>query len=139
MKKTAVFLIACAVACISFGGIEGAAAKFDPITTNLTTQVLSFSGEVMQIGVESGSTNAFDLTISDYFSGTTIYSATNITSTSFSLVPRVAATDTAGNTATNTLGTIYVPAYVKLISVTAGNSTTTNDTATVKMVINKSP
>jgi len=123
----------------AFGEIKTAKTEFDPLATNTVTQTVDLTGELLQLGIRSGSTNAFDLTISDFTTGTTIYSATNLTATSYNFAPLIAATDSAGATVTNTLGTVYITSYVKKVKITAGNSRTTNDTLTVYTLINDDP
>jgi len=139
MKKLSIFLIVAMCFGIAAAELKTGVASFDPISATSASKVMSVEGEVLQIGVTSGSTNAFSLVLSDAATGTVIYSKTNITSTAFKLVPMLAATGTDGVALTNTLGTIYVPANVVKLNVTAGSSATTNDTLTVTAVVNKSP
>lgn len=140
MKNKYIALLALFVmAGSAFAQVQSESIQFSPMATNLETQVINVSGEVLQIGVRSSVTNAFDLAITDYSTGTVLYSATNLTATAYNFVPMVAATDPAGATITNTLGTVYLPANVVSMRVKAGNSTTTNDVLTVSVVVNKSP
>jgi hypothetical protein len=139
MNKFIIMICASVLSMASFAGTDGLSVKFDPVVSSNETAVVNCSGELLQIGVTSAESDVFNLTIKDDFTGVTIYSSTNISSTAFNLVPRISATDSDGNTATNSAGTVYVPAYVKRLSVTAGGSGTSNDVVTVKFIVKDDP
>jgi hypothetical protein len=141
MKKSPVFAIAAifAMAISASAAMKTAETSFAPMTTAAATNVINLSGEVLNIGIRSTATNAYNVAITDFSTGSVIYTGTDLTSTSYNLCPKVAATGTTGAALTNTLGTIYVPAHVVKIRVIASCTSAASNTLTIATVVNTEP
>jgi hypothetical protein len=143
MKKASIFsaiIVAIFVMASSASAeLKTASTSFAPMITAATTNTINVTGEVLSIGIRSSNTNAYSVSITDFATGAPIYTGTGLTSTSYNLFPRIAATGTTGAAVTNGNGTIYVPASVAKMRVVASCTTAASNSLTVATVVNAAP
>jgi len=118
--------------------LKTGSVTFDPVASTNQTQIIPLTGEVLQIGIRSSLTNAVNIVLSDFATGSVIYS-NSLAATSLNLYPRVAATGTSGAAISTTNGAVYIPVSVAKMRVTVGGSAVTNDSVTVATVVNNLP